>query len=270
VRGVVGLEITVYGPARGLHSGHYGNWAPNPGILLSRLLASMKDDEGRVLVEGFYDSTIPLGPTEQAAVAAVPDVDGELLAELALARSEGTGSLAERILLPSLNVRGIRCGDVGADAQNVIPSTATASLDIRLVKGNDPEAMLDLVEAHIRKQGFFVVHEEPDATTRRAHDRVARVARGTGYPAVRTSMDDPLIAQLVRAAEAASPDPVVLMPGLGGSLPLYHFTETWDKPLVIVPIANHDDNQHAPNENLRLANLWYGIDLFAAILALPE
>jgi hypothetical protein len=65
------------------------------------------------------------------------------------------------------------------------------------------------------------------------------------------------------------PEPVALMPTLGGSLPLYHFIRTWKRPIVIVPIANHDDNQHAANENLRLANLWYGIDLFAAIFAMP-
>jgi acetylornithine deacetylase/succinyl-diaminopimelate desuccinylase-like protein len=269
VRGITGLEMTVYGPIHGLHSGHYGNWAPNPAMLLARLLAGMKDDQGRVRIRGFYDSVEPLGPSERRALAALPATDDALRRELEFARPEGTHSLAEELLLPSLNVRGLRSGDVGADARNVIPATATASLEMRLVKGNDPEKMLDLVEAHLRREGATIVREDPDSTTRVAHPLLVKVVRQSGYPAVRTSMNHPIVGLLEQAASHASGEAVVLMPTLGGSLPLYVFTRTWDKPLVIVPIANHDDDQHAPNENLRLANLWYGIDLFAALFTLP-
>ena len=93
--------------------------------------------------------------------------------------------------------------------------------------------------------------------------------RGGGYVATRTKMDHPFVRDLTAAAEAAAGEPVILMPSLGGSLPLYLFTERWTVPLVVVPIANHDDNQHAPDENIRLANLWYGIDLMASILTMP-
>ena len=269
VRGITGLEITVYGPSRGLHSGHYGNWAPNPAMILSRLLASMKDAKGRVLVKGFFDSVEPLSPLEKKAVAALPNEDRALLNELGLAQSEGGRTLNQALLLPTLNVRGLRSGDVGDDTRNVIPPTATASLEMRLVKGNDPEAMVDLVEAHLKRQGATIVHEDPDSSLRRAHPLVVKVVRQSGYPAVRTSMDDPIVPLLKAAAYGASGQEVVLMPTLGGSLPLYHFTRTWKKPLVIVPIANHDDNQHAANENLRLANLWYGIDLYTLLFTMP-
>lgn len=269
VRGIVSLEMTVYGPVHGLHSGHYGNWAPNPAMNLARLLASMKDANGRVLVRGFYDSVLPLGKSEKAALAALPNTDRALLNELGIAASEGRRSLDRALLLPTLNVRGLRSGDVGADTRNVIPPTATASLDMRLVKGNDPEAMLDLVESHLRRQGATIVREDPDSTLRRTHPLLVKVVRQSGYPAVRTSMDDPIVPLLKDAASRASGQDVVLMPTLGGSLPLFHFTRIWKKPLVIVPIANHDDNQHTANENLRLANLWYGIDLFAALFTLP-
>jgi acetylornithine deacetylase/succinyl-diaminopimelate desuccinylase-like protein len=87
---------------------------------------------------------------------------------------------------------------------------------------------------------------------------------------VRTPMDDPLVTLLKEAAARAAGQPPVLMPTLGGSLPLYHFVHAWKKPLIIVPIANHDDNQHTANENLRLANLWYGIDLYALLFTLPD
>jgi acetylornithine deacetylase/succinyl-diaminopimelate desuccinylase-like protein len=268
VRGITGLEMTVYGPVRGLHSGHYGNWAPNPAMNLARLLSSMKDANGRVLVHGFYDSVEPLGSAEKNALARLPQTDRALLDELGLAQPESKRTLDESLLLPTLNIRGLRSGDVGAEARNVIPATATASLDLRLAKGNDPEAMLDLVEAHLRKQGATIVREDPDSTLRRTHPLLVKVLREPGYPAIRTSMSDPIVPLLEDAARRASGQDVVLMPTLGGSLPLYLFTRTWKKPLVIVPIANHDDNQHTANENLRLANLWYGIDLFAAVFTM--
>ncbi len=270
VRGVTGLEVTVYGATRSLHSGHYGNWAPVPGFLLADLLASMKDEDGRVRIDGFYDSVAPLGQAEQAALANLPSFDDELRQELGLARTEGEGaSLAERLLLPALTVKGLESGNVGAKARNVIPATATASLGIRLVKGNDPEAMLDLVEAHIRRQGFHIVRDDPDHATRLRYPKIARVTRGGGYPAARTPMDLPLAQAVIRAMTDAAGEAPILVPALGGSLPLYLFTDVLGKPALIVPIANHDDNQHAPDENLRLANLFYGIDLYAALLTMP-
>lgn len=269
VRGYTGLDLTVYGATRYLHSGHYGNWAPNPALLLAHLLASMRTPDGRVLIEGFDDSTVPPGEAERAAIAALPDYDDELRHELGLAETEADDApLAERLLLPSLNIRGMESAAVGDRARNVIPTTSTASIDIRLAKGNDPEAMLDLVEAHIRRQGFHIVREEPDLDTRLRYPRIVRVDRRPGYPAARTALDTPIARQVTAAARRAAGDEVVLMPTLGGSLPLYLFVDVLEAPVVVVPIANHDDNQHAPDENLRLANLWYGIDLMAAVLTM--
>ena len=139
VRGSMGMEVTVYGATRNLHSGHYGNWAPDTGQILARLLASMKDDEGQVLVDGWYDTAAPIGPEERAALEAMPDWDDQLKRELGLVRTEGDPeTLPERLLVPALNVRGITSGNTGALARNVIPNTAVASLGLRLVKGNDP------------------------------------------------------------------------------------------------------------------------------------
>jgi len=268
VRGVTGLELTVYGPLRALHSGHYGNWAPNPALRLAQLVASMVDGQGRVLIAGFYDTTRPPTPEERAMIARLPDDDAALREELGLAATEGQGApRAERLLLPALNVRGLEAGGVGAQATNAIPAQATASIDLRLVPGNDPAAMLDLVERHVRAQGYHVIDHEPDRATRLAHPRLARIEREGGYPAVRTSPAAPVVREIIAAAEAAAgPEPLALVPSLGGSLPLQLFLNTPDRPIVIVPLANHDDNQHAADENLRLANLWYGIDLFAALL----
>jgi acetylornithine deacetylase/succinyl-diaminopimelate desuccinylase-like protein len=271
VRGTARLEVTVYGPNRGLHSGHYGNWAPVPGRLLAQLLATMWDADGTVLIEGFYDDVAPLGADERAALARLPDTDDALRRELGLARTEGQPtSLAERLLLPALTVLGLASANVGALAANVIPEAATATLGLRLVKGNDPDRMLRLVEDHIRRQGYHVVREEPDAATRLAHPRIARVTSGRSYPAARTAMDQPIVREVIAAATRVSGDELVLLPGMGGSLPLYLFTDLLASPALIVPVANHDNNQHAPDENLRVANFWYAIDLYGALLTMPS
>jgi acetylornithine deacetylase/succinyl-diaminopimelate desuccinylase-like protein len=268
-RGVTTLDITLYGPSHELHSGHYGNWAPNPAMALARLLASMKDDDGRVLIDHFYDGIQPLSEIERRAVAEAPDVDRDLMRELSLGRTEGGGKkLVELLNFPSLNIRGMSSSRTGAQASNVIPSTATASIDIRLVKGIDHEAAEQRVIDHIRKQGYFIVETEPDAETRMSHPRVARVTveRG-GYNASRTSMDLPISQLVLKTAEAAR-GPVVKLPTMGGSVPLYMIDQILHVPTITVPIANHDNNQHSFNENIRLQNLWDGIELMAALLAM--
>jgi len=268
-RGVTTLDITLYGPGHELHSGHYGNWAPNPAMALARLLASMKDDDGRVLIDHFYDGIQPLSEIERRAVAEAPDVDRDLMRELSLGRTEGGGKkLVELLNFPSLNIRGMSSSRTGAQASNVIPSTATASIDIRLVKGIDHEAAEQRVIDHIRKQGYFIVETEPDAETRMSHPRVARVTveRG-GYNASRTSMDLPISQLVLKTAEAAR-GPVVKLPTMGGSVPLYMIDQILHVPTITVPIANHDNNQHSFNENIRLQNLWDGIELMAALLAM--
>lgn len=268
-RGVETLDITLYGPAHELHSGHYGNWAPNPALMLARLLASMKDDDGRVLIDHFYDGIEPLSDTERRALAEAPNADADLMRELWLGRTEGGGKkLLELLNQPSLNIRGMSSARSGAQASNVIPATATASIDIRLVKGVDHREAAAVVIAHIRKQGYFVVDHDPDAETRMSHPLVAKVMnREFGYNASRTSMDLP-ISQAVIAAANTVRGPVIKLPTMGGSVPLVTIEEILKVPTITTPIANHDNNQHSFNENIRLQNLWDGIELMAALLAL--
>jgi acetylornithine deacetylase/succinyl-diaminopimelate desuccinylase-like protein len=264
VRGDVNLDVTVHGPVRPLHSGHYGNWAPNPAMMLSRLLASMKDDSGRVTIAGFYDDVVPLTPAEREVLAQVPAADAQLKEELGLARTEGSQPLLERLQQPSLNINGIRSADVAENARNVIPATASATLDLRLVKGNEPARQVEKVIRHIRSQGYTVLDREPTIEERRRHPMIATVRARPGYPAERTSLDHPL-AQSVIAAVRGRGNAVVL-PSLGGSLPLYLFRETLGAPTVTLSLANHDNNQHAEDENLRLGNLWSAIEVASAVM----
>ena len=269
VRGVVSLNVTVYGADRALHSGHYGNWSPNPAMRLAKLLASMKDDAGRVLIEGFYNDVEPLGPEEKKALAEMPATDQELMREYALASTEGAGrSLAELINEPSLNIDGLRSEYVGSEARTIIPSEATAAIDLRLVKGIDPKKQVERLIEHIKKQGYFVTTEAPDRKLRLAHSMIARVTTSGGYRAVRTSMNLPISRRIIRAVEQAGGSRPVLAPTLGGSVPLYILEAATRAPQIGVPIVNHDNNQHSSNENLRLQNLWDGIEIFAALITM--
>ena len=263
-RGVTDVEMTTYGPLRPLHSGHYGNWAPNPIVSLTHLIDSMRDTNARILIPGFYDDVTPLTDAERRALREIPNVDEDLKRELALNRTEGA-SLNEQILKPALNVRGISAGHVGAQASNAIPTEAHASIDFRLVPKETPESVRERVERFLTKSGWFIVHDTPDDATRLAHPNVLQLVWGAGYPPARTSLDSAIGKRVSNIIAGALGYPPILMPSLGGSIPMYLFEHGGRTPVIGIPIANHDNNQHAANENLRLKNLWDGIDVYTAL-----
>jgi acetylornithine deacetylase/succinyl-diaminopimelate desuccinylase-like protein len=266
VRGVTDVEITVYGPSRSVHSGHYGNWVPNPALALAHLVAGLRDPDGRIAVSGFYDDVRSVTRAEREALAAVPDVDAAIRQELALAATEQGGArLVERIMLPALNVRGLQSGAVAQKAQNAIPTEARASIDFRLVPEQTPQKVRDRVEAHLRSQGWSVVHAEPTLDERRSTPNLVRLDWSGGYPAARTALDLPFSRRLLALVGADADEPAIALPTLGGSVPMLLFVETFRVPVVILPIVNHDNSQHAPDENLRLQNLWDGIATFAVV-----
>src|SRR5437870_7689252 len=265
-RGDVGIDVTVYGAVRALHSGHYGNWAPNPATELSQLLASMKDADGRVLIAGYYDDVAPLGEAEKKALAEMPDNDADLQRELGIAKPEGGGKkLVELIMQPSLNIRGLRSAYVGEQAQNVVPDRAEASLDARLVRGEDSQQKFDQIALFIRKQGFYVIDREPTMEERCTYPRIAKVVNEGGYRASRTPMDLPVSKALVQVVQEATGNTTVVAPTLGGSVPMYIF-EDLGLPWIGVPIVNYDNHQHSSDENLRLGQFWRGIEIYGAIV----
>jgi acetylornithine deacetylase/succinyl-diaminopimelate desuccinylase-like protein len=268
VRGVTDVELTVYGPARALHSGHYGNWAPNPISLLASLLAGMRSPDGRVLIPGYYDDVRPLSASERSALAQLPRPDSSLRASLALGATEADDArLAERIMMPAMNFRGFVSGAVGAAAPNAIPTVARASIDFRLVPNETPEHVRAMVEAYVRRQGFFIVHDSADRATRLAHAKVIRMDWGTGYPAQRTPLDLPISRAVERLVAGGTDRPPLVIPAFGGSLPMSEFEQVLHRPLINLPTVNYDNNQHAANENTRLANLWAAIEVFGVVMA---
>jgi acetylornithine deacetylase/succinyl-diaminopimelate desuccinylase-like protein len=267
-RGVTAFDLTVYGPTRALHSGHYGNWAPNPGALIANLIASMRDDDGRIRIAGYYDDVRPISAAERRAIAALPAYDSTLRHTLGLGRTEANGALlAERIMLPAFNVRGIRVGGVRETASNTIASEAYASFDLRLVPNQAPERVRRLVEQHIRKQGYFVTHDSVTAAMRLAHPRVARVEWESGYPPSRAPLDGPFGRAVLATLSDGAREAPLAIPTMGGSGPAYLFEQVLRVPMITLPIANFDDNQHAADENLRVGNLWDGMETYGALLA---
>ncbi|MSU64737.1 MAG: M20/M25/M40 family metallo-hydrolase [Opitutus sp.] len=270
VRGDVNLQLTVFGPKRPLHSGNYGNWAPNPSQALVNLLASMKDDDGRVLVAGFFDDVIPLTPAEQRAVAAIPSIEDDLKRELGLASPEVPGrTLFEGFALPTLSINGIQGANVGALAANVIPTVARATLDLRLVPGNDAQRQVAKVVAHIKARGWHVLDRDPTDAERAQHARIIRIElKSTGTNAQRTPMDLPIARTVVVAVQSTVDYPVVELPSTGGTLPLITIELLLGPKLISVPTVNSDSNQHAENENLKIQFLWDGIETYAALMTM--
>jgi len=268
VRGADGFSLTVYGPNRPLHSGHYGNWAPNPIMLLTELITSMRAADGEILVDGFNDEVRPLTRAEEAAIAASPPMEAYLTNEYGIGAPEPSDRVERAITRPAINLRGIRGGDVGARARNVISPSATASIGLRLVPDQTPAHLHAAIERHIEAQGFHVIHAAPTAAERRRYPRLARLDWSTaGYPAYRAAMDNPLAQKISAILNTLSDNTLIQTPTMGGSLPLYLVENAVRSPILILPIANHDDNQHGANENLRLQNLWDAIEIYAAVLS---
>ncbi len=269
VRGSATLDVTTYGPARPLHSGHYGNWAPHPTDKLVRLLATLKDESGRVVVEGFDAHTRAPTEAERAAIAALPRIDTALADELGIAEPEGDGEPIEALMMrPALIVKGIEGGGVGRHARNIIVPDATASLNLRLVPDQQPESVRDALYRHFRKHGYRLVDDAPTLAQRGAHDKLLRVNWRGGYPAFRSSLDSPAARRLAMLLTQLDGEAPLRVPTMGGSLPIYLFERALPgMPIVILPVANHDNNQHGRDENLRLANLFDAVAAYAVVLA---
>lgn len=264
-RGGARLELTVYTAKGAMHSGNYGNWLPDANVRLAQLLASMVTPSGKVAIDGFYDDVLPLPEDAVDMIQAVPDVETSMRELYGLGSTDGAASsLQEGLNIPSFSVHAMRGGEVGA----VIAASATAQIAMRLVKENSPREMVDRVVAHIRKQGYFVIDEDPETATLAAHPRIAKVTtRATARSgAWRTDPDVPDARFVTDALQARWGEGLVRLRTLGAGLPANPFIDAFGVPTVGVPIVNFDNNQHTDDENLRLGNLWNGILTLAAIM----
>lgn len=268
-RGITTMSLTTYGPILPQHSGHYGNYAPNPGLQLSQILASMKDSEGRVLIPGYYDG-IKLTEAEQKILQAVPDNAVKINEALQIKNPEKVGAFYQEALqYPSLNIRGLSSGWVGQEARTIVPATATAELDLRLVPESDGSRLKSLVRKHIESLGYQITETVPTSEMRAATANWVTVEEGSVTDAFRTSLDDPFGLHLKALLNDTFSKPVVQIRIMGGTVPIAPFVNALEIPAFLLPLVNPDNNQHSPNENLKLGQIDYGLRALQAILTTP-
>jgi acetylornithine deacetylase/succinyl-diaminopimelate desuccinylase-like protein len=267
-RGITSLTLTVYGATKPLHDGHYGSWAPSPSVMISDLVMSLRDEGGHIRIPHFYDDVAPPSAAEQAAIAAMPPVEADLKKTLGLGRNIGPPRLAEGYLQPTLNVRAIHAGDEGPNPANALATEGYAAIDIRLAPGETPAHVRELLEDYLTNQGWFIVREPPDLATRLAHPKIVRVVWDAGgATATQTALDLPPSQAVAASIGRTVGYSVIKLPIVGASSGMADIVDQLHAPMVGVSIANYDDNQHAQNENLRLGNLWDGIEVYAGLMA---
>ncbi|MFQ5628793.1 MAG: M20/M25/M40 family metallo-hydrolase [bacterium] len=265
-RGIATITLTVFGPRVPQHSGHYGNYAPNPACRLARLLASMEDDSGRVAIPGFYDG-IEIDQKTREILAKVPDDENEIMQKIGIAETDRVAkTYQESLQYPSLNIRGIASGWIGDKVRTIIPATAIAEIDVRLVPENDPERLIGLIKKHIEQQGYFLTQRRPTEEERMKYPRIASFVYSISYKAFRTPYDSEVGIWLTKAMQHAFNEEPIRKRISGGSIPISPFITTLGVPAVTVPTVNSDNNQHSPNENIRIGNYIDGIKTFLAIL----
>lgn len=266
-RGILTITLETYGPRVAQHSGHYGNYAPNPAFHLSRILSSMKDANGRVLITGFYDG-VTLSDDVKEILAAVPDDEEAIRQALGIARADVIGdNLQESVQYPSLNIRGLSSGWVGDESRTIVPATATAEIDVRLVKESDPDVLRGLIRGHVEKMGYYVIDREPTEEERQTKSGIVRFDSNFSYAAYRSGFDE-AAGRMARKGlvHLYGAEPILIRTS-GGSIPISPFVETLGIPAASVPTVNIDNNQHSPNENLRLGNFKEGIAMLVAVLS---
>lgn len=267
VRGILTLDIVLHTATTDLHSGHFGNFAPNAALKLSRLLAGMKDADGRVLIPGFYDQVTPLSESEKRALSAVPPIERHIRDQFSVTGQETPGTLQELINQPTFNIRGIQAGYVGEQASNIIPARAEAAIDIRLVEGMDPDDTYTAVRNFIRSEGYHVSETAPTGDDLRRFGPVVELRRRGSFRATKTDMRSELPARVLAAVQRSTAEPWVIEPTEGGSLNFSVFGEM-GIPLITLPVSNFDCNQHTHNENLRLDFFLRGIQIFRSLMEL--
>lgn len=268
-RGIVTIQLKVQGPKFPQHSGHYGNYVPNPAVRLSQLIASMKDDNGKVTIPGYYDG-VTISEEARSIMSAVPDDEDKIRRSIGFSKPDQVANTyQESIQYPSLNVRGMKSGWVEKEVRTIIPSFALAEIDVRLVKETDPKRMVKLIKNHIKSEGYYIIDRDPTDSERVKHNKIITFNHRIGYLAFRTPVNSE-IADWLRAAliNGFGEEPIIKRTS-GGSVPISPFVNTLDVPAVTVPTVNPDNNQHSPNENLRVGNLIESIRTHVALLIQP-
>ncbi len=265
-RGISDITLITYGPIVPQHSGHFGNYAPNPVFRMSEILSSMKDKDGRVAIKGFYDG-ITLNEETKAILAGVPDNEKKMMEDMQFNTFDNVGSnYQESIQYPSLNVRGIESGWVREEVRTIVPSECIAEIDVRLVLESDPERLHNLIKTHIEDLGYVIMDRRPTKEERLKFNKIVTFISTFDYDAFRTEIDSDIGKWLVKSLKNTFNEEPVKKRTSGGSVPISPFVNTLGIPAVTVPTVNQDNNQHSPNENIKIENYITGIQTYLGIL----
>lgn len=268
-RGGSVFDLTVFASRYELHSGHYGNYAPNPVFGLGHLLASMKDVDGRVQIPGFYDG-VDMTPAFKQVLAAVPEDEAALRERLGIAQSEKVGdNYQETLNYPTLNVTALKAGEPGS-GRSIIPAFATASFDMRTVPGTPQPRQLGLIREWVKQQGYHLIDgETPTEQERRTYPRLAAITGSRGGEALMTPLDAPVGLWAQAALRKAFNAEPIRIPIMGGGVPSGPLADGLRIPILLIPLVNSDNNQHAANENLRVGNYFSGVKSLYHLLREP-
>jgi len=255
LRGITALEFKVTGPSHDLHSGSYGGAVMNPATAVARLIASLHDGEGRVAVPGFYEDVRPIQDWEKEAQAQIEGFEDDLKKTAGvdtLFGEKGFSPIEQIGARPTAEVNGMGGGYQGEGTKTVLPKSAFAKLTFRLVPDQDPEKILDLVEAHLR--------------THLPKGVALEVERGHSGKAFLGDPQTPYGQSAVRAMEKVFPHPAVFIRA-GGSIPIVDsFQHIFGVDVLLLGLANSDCLAHAPNENFLIENFMQGIRLNQVLL----
>lgn len=254
VKGILYVQLEMRGASRDLHS----SWAtvvPNPAWRLVWALASLKDMDENIVIQGFSDEVLPPSEQDSALVRAMP-LD-ELETKRALGLKEFVNRLSgfaykwRHISEPTCNICGLDSGYTGPGSKTVLPSVARAKLDFRLVPNQRPEDILDKLRRHLDRHGFSDVLILPGTE---------------GENPARTSPDSPFVRIVADAAREVYGVEPVLVPSMAGTGPMYWFADKLGLPTVLIGVDYPDSRAHAPDENIRLADFILNAKHIAAVL----
>ena len=265
-RGISDITLITYGPIVPQHSGHFGNYAPNPVFRMSEILSSMKDSDGRVTIPGFYDG-IELDEKTLKILAEVPDDEEKMMNDMQFKKPDNVGkNYQESIQYPSINVRGIESGWVREEVRTIVPSECIAEIDVRLVLESDPIRLHNLIKSHIQELGYYVIDRRPTKDERLKYNKIVTFVSSFDYDAFRTDIESEIGKWLVKSLKKTFGIEPVKKRTSGGSVPISPFVNTLGIPAVTVPTVNQDNNQHSPNENIKIENYITGIETYLGIL----
>jgi len=265
-RGIATCSLTTYGAKLPQHSGHYGNYAPNAVFGLSRILASMKDNTGKVLIEDYYKE-VNLSDEVKAILKSVPEDKDAINKALFIKEEEKVGSnYQEALQYPTLNIRQIETSWKGEGLKTVIPEYATAYIDVRLVAETDRITQLDKIDRHLKGLGYLVLDRDPTDEERLSNKEIVKFKRSKGVNAFRTELTSPFGETLRKTLTNAFGKKPVSIRTMGGTVPIIPAINELQIPAIIVPMVNMDNNQHSPNENIRIGNIRQGIKICLALL----